>query len=415
MKGPAQSSTRRHQAEAAPRPRAGTERTGTARVDRLRSVHELEVRLIELEMQNDELRRSRSLAEGAAERYTSLYESAPIGFFTVGRDATIAQANRAGARLVDASSERLPGLSFGSFVATADRAVFDAFLDRTFSGQPEPGCQIHLLKEGSERSVQIEGSLMPEGVECRLALTDVTDRTRAEDEVRHLTAEMEERVRQSTATYRKVASGLTLLEKQERTRLSYVLHEHLQQLMVGAKLLLEGVKGRNAVEDRKLLERVKEVLSESIEVSRTLAVDLCPPVLLLDGLPAALRWLAGWMRENLGLWVTIQEGPMTMRLPDELSVVLYQSVRELLFNVAKHAKVASAVLEIDQPEDSIRLVVSDQGVGFDDSMEEPFVIASDRFGLYSVRRRVFLLGGGFDIETSPGCGCRITVSMPVRE
>jgi PAS domain S-box-containing protein len=413
MNGPAQSPTHRRQAEAAPRRRAGTERSGAARGDSVRSVHELEVRLIELEMQNDELRRSRTLAEGAAERYASLYESAPIGFFTVGRDATVAQGNRAAARLLGVETERLPGLRFGSFVAAADQPVFSAFLERTFAGHAECGCQIHLATEGAARSVQVEGSLLPHNLECRLAIADVTEWRHAEEEVHRLTAEMEERVRQRTETIREMASGLTLLEKQERARLSYLLHEHLQQLMVGAKFLLESVKGRNPVDDRRLLDRVKEVLSESIEVSRTLAVDLCPPVLLLDGFPAALRWLAGWMRDNLGLGVTIQEDSAHLALPDDLSVVLYQAVRELLFNVAKHAKVSAAVLRIGEADGSVRIEVGDQGVGFDSSNEGSFAMPSDHFGLYSVRKRILLLGGRFNIDSAPGRGCRITVSMPL--
>ena len=139
----------RHRAEA--RLRAAAMKGAPARTDAdtQRLVHELQVHQIELEMQNEELRQSRAEVETGLERYTELYDFAPVGYLTLGRDGAIRQVNLTGARLLGVDRARLPGRRFGVFVGAPDRAGFKAFLEKVFASQAKEECEVALLKEGA--------------------------------------------------------------------------------------------------------------------------------------------------------------------------------------------------------------------------------------------------------------------------
>ena len=109
--------------------------------DLQRLVHELQVHQIELEMQNEELRRSRAEVEAWLERYTELYDFAPVGYVTLGRDGAIRQVNLAGARLLGVDRGRLPGHRLEVFVAEPDRAGIKVFLEKVFESQAQAACE----------------------------------------------------------------------------------------------------------------------------------------------------------------------------------------------------------------------------------------------------------------------------------
>ena len=123
----------RHRAEAQLREDMEKGAPGRTENDVQRLVHELQVHQIELEMQNEELRRSRAEVEAWLERYTELYDFAPVGYLTLGPDGSIRQVNLAGASLLGVERARLSGRRFGVLVAEPDRAGFNAFLEKVFA------------------------------------------------------------------------------------------------------------------------------------------------------------------------------------------------------------------------------------------------------------------------------------------
>ena len=120
--------------------------------DTQRLVHELQVHQIELEMQNEELRRARAELEAGLERYTDLYDFAPVGYLTLDRDGAIRQVNLTGARLLGLERARLVGRRFGVFVGEPDRAGFNTFLERVFESQAQEVCEVALLNKEKGRS-----------------------------------------------------------------------------------------------------------------------------------------------------------------------------------------------------------------------------------------------------------------------
>jgi len=135
--------------------RADRKKGAPARTDAetQRLVHELQVHQIELEMQNEELRQSRAEVEAGLDRYTELYDFAPVGYLTLDRDGAIRQVNLTGARLLGVERARLPGRHFGVFVAAPDHSVFNAYLKKSICEPGERGVRGGAL-EGGEGSTQ---------------------------------------------------------------------------------------------------------------------------------------------------------------------------------------------------------------------------------------------------------------------
>ena len=259
---------------------------------------------------------------------------------------------------------------------------------------------------------------------------DITERKKVEAALQKAHRELEIRVQERTADLSaantelrrrteqllRVSAELILAEQRERSRLAVLIHDHLQQFLVAAKMGLEVLSDRVAEDVQQDVKNILDMLVKSIQVSRSLSAELSPPVLHSHGLAAALEWLACWMKKNYQLMVELQINPQIHVRDDHTMVLVFQSVRELLFNVVKHARVNSAILKMTRDDkDQLRIIVSDHGVGFD-----PDAIGRGRdqaggFGLFTVRERVAMLGGYLEVISAPGAGTEITLIAPLEE
>ena len=148
-------------------------------------IHELRVYQIELELQNEELRHSRDAAEQQRTRYLDLYDNAPNGYVTLSRDGTVSVANRTAATLLGREVSALTGKRFGAFVAEADRARFNTFLEQLFATVGTDACELTLADNSADaRNVVLDGVRDKDGTECRVSITDITPRRRAEAALR---------------------------------------------------------------------------------------------------------------------------------------------------------------------------------------------------------------------------------------
>jgi PAS domain S-box-containing protein len=253
-----------------------------------------------------------------------------------------------------------------------------------------------------------------------VAFMNVSERMMVEEELRRTREELESIVQHRTAQLQKrtlqlraLASELTQAEERERRRIAGLIHDDLQQTLVAASLNLTMLKSTAASESAATdLERVGHMLRDAIAMSRSLTSELSPPVLQQCGLSAAFQWLRTWCLEKYGLEVEL-DVEEDIHPGTESGVVLFRSVRELLFNIVKHAGVSSARLGMWRTRDGgVGIEVSDAGAGFDPLDVRAREGASGGFGLFSIRERLEMLGGTFDAESSPGHGSRFTLWVP---
>jgi len=232
-------------------------------------------------------------------------------------------------------------------------------------------------------------------------------RDQLEQKVRERTAELTERANQ----LRTLAGELTLAEQRERRHLAKLLHDHLQQLLVGAKFRVALLCQAKDPGVKQAAEEVQALLTESIQASRSLTAELSPPILHEGGLAAGLEWLADWMHDKHGLMVGLTAEEDLTAAAEDVSILLFESVRELLFNVVKHAKVRSASVRLERVEGRmLKISVRDTGKGFDPHAAE---FSREGFGLFSIRERLSLVGGRLEIQSGPGRGSVLTLIAPL--
>jgi signal transduction histidine kinase len=160
------------------------------------------------------------------------------------------------------------------------------------------------------------------------------------------------------------------------------------------------------------IERLEEIIDQALNEIRSLTQDLSPQVLYTLGFDAALDWLAEDMQERYDLACRIESADKPMPLDDDFAVVAFQAVRELLINVVKHSGVKEATVYLTHEEGVVIIDVEDQGKGFvPDALDLPR--SHGGFGLFSIRERLSLLGGGLEIKSSPGNGTSAQVVIPV--
>ncbi len=242
---------------------------------------------------------------------------------------------------------------------------------------------------------------------------DISDRRDVERQLEELNATLEQRVVERTIQLRALAAELIDVEQRERRRLAQMLHDHLQQLLVAARLNASVLLNQVSTGDLlRPLQQLDGLLGEAIQTSRSLTVELSPPVLYDLGLPAALGWLARWMLENHGLAVEVDAEDDANPEATSLRVLLFQAARELLFNVVKHGGVDAAHVRLRRRDGEIVLTVADDGAGFEPDRVSASMTGAG-FGLFSIRERLDSLGGGFEIDSAPGRGARIILRVPL--
>lgn len=240
---------------------------------------------------------------------------------------------------------------------------------------------------------------------------DLTDRREMEER-------LETQVRERTAQVRELVTQLTMSEQEERRRISGILHDDLQQrlfsLMFQLAVLRQSLDAGQLEPAIRAVAEIEDALRKSVQITRELSVDLSPPVLHNEGLAAAMRWLASQMSQQQGLTVEVAAESGLPHLNEDLRVLLFQTVRELLFNVVKHAGVTGARVVLSKADGRLRIDVIDGGRGFDPSESgEGSGTSQTGQGLPRIEQRMQLLGGSMEVASIPEQGTQVTLYVPV--
>jgi len=212
---------------------------------------------------------------------------------------------------------------------------------------------------------------------------------------------------------RELASALASSEQRERRRIAQGLHDHIGQNLALVNMRLSAAQqAADLSEAAPAIAEAREILSDVIAETRTLTFELCPPILYELGLAAALDWLAEQSENTYGFSAIVRKHGAEAALPEDVSTALFQAVRELLTNAGRHARATMVNIHVFNDRDQVRVVVEDNGVGFDaaalESRSEPY----RGFGLFSIRERLRYMGGGLELESRPGCGTIVRLTVP---
>ncbi len=389
-------------------------------------VQELEIQQAELEVQNEELRRTQMQLAEARDRYAELYERAPVGYFILDAHGTIQRVNLAATILFGEERDHLLGTRIEKLVTRSDQDACYTRMREAAATQTRRSCELRF--RGSDDTtfwglVEIEGTRdQATGTDAALRVTvlDVTARRRTQEALESLNEKLEQRVTERTAEVqeqatqlRALASQIDRLEQRERLRLSTVLHEHVQQLLVAARMQLDGMRGQDdAAELQEPRKAVDAILAEALDASRGLAGDLSPPVLRETGLIGALHWLAGRMQLTDQFRVDLNLDENAEPADQDLRCMLFGCARELLLNAAKHAGVEEATVALTREAAGIKITVEDKGRGFDPDLLHKRRSVDQTMGLFSIQERISHLGGRMDIDTRAGGGTKVTLRVP---
>ncbi|HTL60303.1 MAG TPA: ATP-binding protein [Nitrospira sp.] len=372
-------------------------------------LYELQVHQIELEMQCRQLQDSQSETEESRNRYRDLYESIPIGCATVNADGKICDVNPAGISLLRLSpSHHLP--NFHVFIATKDVNRFD-LLCREVLAKSRARTADFVLQGADGVTLPAEVIIQPArgfggAPRLRLAFQDVSARRTAEEKVKLQQVQLERNHEELQFMTEKALSA----PEEERRRIAVKLDKDpcqaLDTCITDIRSLARDLDGR----ERQRVEDIGARLEALVRGVRGFAMELDVPQ--FEERPF-VQWVCRYVERlsaSSGVAIEFRERGVRADLPQPIVRCLFRSVQESLGNVVKHADATQAVLTLVGLDSSVEMRVVDDGRGFDLTQ---VLRAKKGIGLATIQERVRWLGGKVVIQSQPGKGAELTLSIPL--
>jgi len=341
------------------------------------------------------------------ERYRRIVQTAEEGIWVIDREAKTTYVNRKMAEMLGYAPEEMAGQPLLAFMNKDQHPLARGLLDRRRQGVRETHDFLFRRKDGGDlwASLRTSPTLSDKGgyLGALAMVTDITDRRRADERV----AEYQNRLRS-------LASRQVLTEQRERRRIAVFLHDQIGQALAVAKLRLGALREAATPEDRRrVVDEVAEVLDGVIGDTRSATFDLSPPILYELGFEAAVEWLVEKVGQEHRLRVRFESDGQPKPMAENVRIVLFLAVREVLTNIIKHAQARSASLSILREEDRLCVSIADDGRGFDAASPVWHGGGHGGFGLFSTRERLEHLGGRLEVTSAPGQGTKVTLVAPL--
>jgi len=339
------------------------------------------------------------------EQYRRIFEASLGALVVFDTDGTVAEANPAATAMYGYSRRRMIGLAGKDIVHPDCYHLFEELKSRVEAGGEFQVESVHVRKDGTPFDIEIQGRpLLYKGRQCLLAtVRDISNRKRAEKKLLDYQHQL-----------RSLASELSLTEERERREIATVLHDRVAQTLALSKTKLAAIaQSARATRLSDSLGEVLALIDQAIENTRSLAKEISPPILYELGLEEALRWLAQQLAQHYGIKTEFEDDGRPKPISDDIRVVLFQAVRELLVNVARHARAQTARVSVARHRDMITVTVEDDGIGFEPDESGPRRDKQGGLGLFNIRERLRYLGGRLEIESRPGRGSTFTLVGPL--
>ena len=357
-------------------------------------VHDITERLWALKALEESEEKFRTLAENTDDTLFSLDVQGRVTYIGP-------QAERYGLL-----PEKVVGREFTEFLFPEDREFVRADFERSMvAGTPVPSEFRILGADGGIRWMEERSTVQRDAAGAIIGLMgvlrDITFRKQAEAE----SLRYQDRLRS-------LAMELSLTEEQERKNLAMAMHDGPVQMLsvIKMRLSLLDQDARKAGTEKSIAE-IRQLVDRATRLSRSLMLHMSHPALYEMGLVAAAEWLAEDMEELQGLKVELTGRREADPFDQRTRVVLFQCLRELLVNVAKHASTDRAAVRIAWTGGTAQVTVEDQGTGFDPEAARR-KRSDSGFGLFSIDERLHMLGGRLEIRSAPGRGTTVVMEVP---
>lgn len=338
------------------------------------------------------------------ERYRAVIDSISLGIALIGPDKRILSCN---AKIKE---------WFPDFDVAANPLCFKVFRNLTQENECSDCPVIKTFADGKVHEFKTQTLRGDTLRHLRILTSPMLDRGRVVAVIKTVEDVTEQKIiEQEIRSYQKklrlLSLELFLVEERERRRIATYLHDSVSQPLAIAKIKLrkfrESLSHHN---DQGTLDQVFQLIEQSIQCARTMTFELSPPILYELGFEAAVEWCAEETQKQCGIVFCVEREGETVQLDNEVSTILFKVVRELLINVVKHSHATKAVVYIAKKEGTIRIMVKDDGTGFDAAK----VNSLSGFGLFDIREKLMYLGGSVSINSKPSCGTIVTLISPLR-
>jgi PAS domain S-box-containing protein len=237
-----------------------------------------------------------------------------------------------------------------------------------------------------------------------ISIMDITERKNME----------ERKIQNYKRKMKNLSHKLTLAEEHERKRIATDLHAEIGQTLALLKIKIGELKEKKSSPNMQIpLEEIYNLVQNAITSTRSLMSQISPTILYELGFVPAVDWLAEHILKENGIKYDFRDDGKEKPLTDDLRVLLFQAVRELLTNIRKHAKAKKVHISIERIKNNILIEVKDDGVGFDISELDSYGEKDVGFGLLNIRSRIDVVGGSFEIESNKNKGTKITLKAPL--
>jgi PAS domain S-box-containing protein len=360
--------------------------------------------------QSGERRASDTALQNAQAQVSDIVDSAMDAIVSVDESQRIVLYNPAAERVFGWPRAAVMGRPLDTLIPARFRAGHHGHIERfgrtgvTSRRMGEPRVLYGLRARGEE--FPIEASISQHVESGRklftVILRDVTERVRAEEDLRRSREEL-----------RELSAAAHSIREQEQRRMAREIHDELGQSLTALKMDVAWMLGNLSAGSPSLTEKLDTMqaqLDETVAATRRISADLRP--LMLDdlGLIPAAEWLAQTFSERTGIPCKLHIRPPDIELAEPHASTLYRILQESLTNVARHAKASEVDVVIEQTDGALTLSVKDDGRGFSQAEAR----AQKTYGLLGVRERTLLLGGDASVTSEPGRGTTVDVRIPVK-
>ena len=423
-----------------------------AKADTHRILHELQVHQIELEMQNEELYRSRETIEHLLSKYSDLYDFAPVGYLSIDETCTITNLNLTAASLIGEDRVKLIDHNLPRFFTPDCRSQLLEFLKYVFCQSEGHACEAKLLRssgDGCDVNVYAKPATFEGNTKkiCQIVIADITELKDAQESRRQLEiatatnealqAEINERKtmekelrkgelhlvqllnesQEMRSQLQRISHKMLSTQEEERKQLGKEMHYLIHKALATLNHTLNHLQKKKILNTPNLpatFSDTRKSLEQSIQFIQQIAskLQLTKPD-DLELIPA-LRTLINILAEQTGIQAHLSAYAEVENLDKSCRTTIYRVTQEALDNVARHAQATKVDVEISQHANSLCLKISDDGQSFE-VLNHTLAPGDESLGLLAMRDQVELVGGQLKILSTPEKGTTILAHIPLEK